>query len=147
MKAYERILVAVDLEQESQGIIERAAAISSAAKVSVVHVVLPLSQAFYANGLGLVQPMVDLAKLEEEIIDKAMDDLSQYVSGVPSDGRIHYDVKKGDVVDTIVDTAKESQADLIVLGSHGTSGIKLLLGSTANGVLHHAPCDTLMIKI
>lgn len=95
MKAYERILVAVDLEQESQGIIERAAAISSAAKVSVVHVVLPLSQAFYANGLGLVQPMVDLAKLEEEIIDKAMDDLSQYVSGVPSDGRIHYDVKRG----------------------------------------------------
>lgn len=147
MKPYERILVAVDLEQESQGIIERAIALSQTASVLVVHVVLPLSQAFYANGLGLVQPMVDLAKLEEEIVDKATDDLSNYVGNLSSDSRVQYEVKKGDVVDTIVDAAKDGSCDLIVLGSHGTSGIKLLLGSTANGVLHHAPCDTLMIKI
>ena len=38
-------------------------------------------------------------------------------------------------------------ADLIVIGSHGRHGLALLLGSTANGVLHGAPCDVLAIRV
>ncbi|MEO1899758.1 MAG: universal stress protein, partial [Methylococcales bacterium] len=37
--------------------------------------------------------------------------------------------------------------DLIVVGSHGRHGLALLLGSTANGVLHHAVCDVLAVRL
>ena len=44
-------------------------------------------------------------------------------------------------------TAHQIAADLIVVGSHGRHGIALLLGSTANGVLHGAPCDVLAVRV
>ena len=46
----------------------------------------------------------------------------------------------------IVRYAKEINADLIVIGSHGRGGVQRLLGSTANGTLHRAPCDVLVIR-
>lgn len=47
----------------------------------------------------------------------------------------------------IIRVATENQVDLIVVGSHGRHGLALLLGSTANGVLHHAPCDVLAVRL
>lgn len=47
----------------------------------------------------------------------------------------------------ILNYAKKNDVDLIVLGSHGKHGIKLLLGSTSNAVLHNAPCDVLTIYL
>ena len=43
--------------------------------------------------------------------------------------------------------ANEQNADVIVVGSHGRHGIALLLGSTANGVLHGATCDVLAVRV
>ena len=43
--------------------------------------------------------------------------------------------------------ADEAGADLIVVGSHGRHGLALLLGSTANGVLHGAMCDVLAVRV
>lgn len=43
--------------------------------------------------------------------------------------------------------AEENNVDLIVVGSHGRKGIKMLLGSTANAVLHHAGCDVLAVRL
>jgi universal stress protein A len=42
---------------------------------------------------------------------------------------------------------KDHGCDLVVLGSHGQHGISLLLGSTANAVLHDMPCDVLAVKV
>jgi universal stress protein A len=39
------------------------------------------------------------------------------------------------------------RADLIIVGSHGRHGFALLLGSTANGVLHGAKCDVLAMRV
>ena len=47
----------------------------------------------------------------------------------------------------IIAFAKKHHHDLIVLGSHGKHGFKLVLGSTSNAVLHHAPCDVLTIYL
>jgi nucleotide-binding universal stress UspA family protein len=53
----------------------------------------------------------------------------------------------GKPIAKIVDGAKSWPADLIVLGSHGRRGVeKLLLGSVAEGVLHHAPCPVLVVR-
>ena len=43
--------------------------------------------------------------------------------------------------------ASEQQCDLIVVGSHGRHGLALLLGSTANDLLHGAPCDVLAVRL
>ena len=47
----------------------------------------------------------------------------------------------------ILRLAKELDTNLIVIGSHGREGIQRLLGSTANAVLHGAPCDVLAVRI
>jgi len=56
-------------------------------------------------------------------------------------------LNEGHVVQEIVKTAKEGKFDLIVIGARGVSHIReLLLGSTTDGVIHHATCPVLVIK-
>jgi universal stress protein A len=43
--------------------------------------------------------------------------------------------------------ADENDVDLVVLGTHGQKGVQLLLGSTANSVLHGVACDVLAVRI
>jgi universal stress protein A len=43
--------------------------------------------------------------------------------------------------------AEREQVDLIVVGSHGRHGLSLLLGSTANSVLHYARCDVMAVRL
>lgn len=53
----------------------------------------------------------------------------------------------GDAGHAIVETAREAQADLIVMGTQGRSGVtRFLLGSVAEHVLRHAPCPVLTVK-
>ena len=48
-------------------------------------------------------------------------------------------------MDSIVAYAKEKEADLIIIGTHGRKGIeKIMLGSVAERVIKHAPCPTLI---
>jgi nucleotide-binding universal stress UspA family protein len=56
-------------------------------------------------------------------------------------------VETGDVRESILDSASEWRADLIVLGSHGTRGIqRFLLGSVAEFVARHAKCSVQIIR-
>ncbi len=56
-------------------------------------------------------------------------------------------VLPGDPRAALVDVAKQENADLVVLGSHGRTGLpKLVLGSVASHVVSHAPCDVLVVK-
>jgi len=56
-------------------------------------------------------------------------------------------VRQGDARSVIVDEAMEWSADLIVVGSHGYSGIKRwLLGSVAHSVVAHAPCSVQVVR-
>jgi nucleotide-binding universal stress UspA family protein len=50
-------------------------------------------------------------------------------------------------VDTIVDTARGEEADLIIIATHGTKGLeKILLGSVTERVLQQAPCPVLTMN-
>jgi nucleotide-binding universal stress UspA family protein len=54
----------------------------------------------------------------------------------------------GDPRDVICRLAAEEATDLIVMGSHGRTGIaKMLLGSVASHVVAHAPCSVLVVKL
>lgn len=140
---YEHILVAVDLTEECDPVIKRGRelALSNGAKLSLVHIVEPMAMAF-----GGDVPM-DLSQLQQQQFDQAKEKLETLKLKYP-------DVKTGDSHLTygqprqeIHQLAKEHHCDLIVVGSHGRHGLSLLLGSTANDVLHGAPCDVLAVRL
>lgn len=60
---------------------------------------------------------------------------------------VETEVSNGDPRSIIVDQAEEWSADLVVVGSHGYTGLKrLLLGSVAQSVVSHAPCSVEVIR-
>ena len=57
------------------------------------------------------------------------------------------EVRSGSAPSVIVDFAEEWNADLVIMGSHGRTGLaRLLLGSVARNVLHHAACSVLVVR-
>ena len=56
-------------------------------------------------------------------------------------------IAEGDARQTLVEAARGERVDLVVLGSHGRTGIaKLMLGSVSSHVLTHSPCSVLVVK-
>ena len=142
MADYHRIMLAVDLTEESNHVAERAIALAKAfdAELHLVHVIEPLSLAY-----GGDIPM-DLSSVQEQIHDQAKSHLAEFANrlGVPAE---HQNLIFGRPESEIHRVAESSGADLIVVGSHGRHGLALLLGSTANGVLHGATCDVLAVRV
>ena len=140
MSLYQHVLIAIDLTEESSQVIEKAQIIAAGAKISVIHVSQPLTQ-LYGNEIG-----INLTNIEADLFKRAKELLSQRVESfdVPEDEQ-HLAIGKPST--EIRRYAEEIKADLIVIGSHSRHGLGLLLGSTANGVLHGASCDVLAVKI
>ena len=146
MATYRKILVAVDLSSESELVLKRAQTITGPdADLHVVYVqepmdnvyvgIVPQSAAF--SGLGDLE-----AQLGEELKTK-LTALGEKFN-VPSD---HQHILHGSPAHEIHRFAKEHKSQLIVIGTHGQRGLQLLLGSTANSVLHGAVCDVLSVRI
>jgi len=142
MSNYTHILAGVDLSDESQQVLQRAKAMASAsgAKLSVVHIVEPLT---FAYGGDIP---VDLSEIQEQLHKQATEQLSTLTQPFNiSDQDRH--VLVGQPISEIHDLAENLNVDLIVVGSHGRKGLALLLGSTANGVLHGAKTDVLAVRV
>ncbi|MEM1191095.1 MAG: universal stress protein [Pseudomonadota bacterium] len=142
MANYRKILMAVDLSDDSGVVAERALAIAAnnEAELHVIHVIEPLSFAY-----GGDIPM-DFSGIQDEIHQQAVAQLARFAEqhGIPEDRR-HVVLGQPEV--EIHALADEAAADLIVVGSHGRYGLALLMGSTANGVLHGATCDVLAVRV
>ena len=142
MAKYNKVLMAVDLSEDSAHVAERAKAIASAttSELHVIHVIEPLSFAY-----GGDIPM-DFSGIQDEIHQQASQQLEQFAGqhGISTDRR-HVVLGQPEV--EIHALAEELGADLIVVGSHGRYGLALLMGSTANGVLHGASCDVLAVRV
>ena len=140
---YQHILVAVDLTDECDPVMKRAAALatSNQARLSVVHVVEPIAMAF-----GGDVPM-DLSMLQQQQFDQARERLDAFAVRYPDLGSEQRHLVYGQPRQEIHRLAAEQACDLIVVGSHGRHGLALLLGSTANDVLHGAPCDVLAVHL
>ncbi|MDX2418420.1 MAG: universal stress protein [Xanthomonadales bacterium] len=146
MATYQKILVAVDLSSESELVLKKAQLIADPnAELHVAYVqepmdnvyvgIVPQSAAF--SGLGDLE-----AQLSAELKDK-LSALGETFS-MPSD---HLHILHGSPAHEIHRFAKEYGSELIVIGTHGQRGLQLLLGSTANSVLHGACCDVLSVRI
>ncbi len=142
MSNYTHILAGVDLSDESQQVLERAANLAKAhqAKLSVAHIVEPLT---FAYGGDIP---VDLSEIQEQLHKQARDQLGTLIQPYQvSTDNLH--VLVGQPTTEIHDLADNLDIDLIVVGSHGRKGLALLLGSTANGILHGAKTDVLAVRV
>ena len=140
---YQHLLIAVDLSDECHPVVERALAIaaSSGAKAALVHIVEPMAMAF-----GGDVPM-DLSLLQQQQFDQARERLQSFAGRYPQLGAEQRHLAYGQPRQELHRLAEEQGCDLIVVGSHGRHGLALLLGSTANDVLHGAPCDVLAVSL
>ena len=137
---YKHILFATDLSDDTDYVIAKVRAMQKLtnAKLSLIHVVEPLPGYSYAY-LGIED-------IEGQLIEEsktALTKLGQDLSVDPKD--LWVDV--GPTKSKILEVAQEIGADLIICGSHGRHGLSLLLGSTANAILHGAQCDVLTVRL
>ena len=143
MGTYQHVLLAVDFSKDADYVGARAVALARevGARLTVIHVVAPVYQEPLYEGVAAL-PL----DLEEQLVDAARHSLETLAHGlgIPEAERL---VEVGTPKAVIVSTAVAKAADLIVLGSHGVHGLGLLLGSTANAVLHAAPCDVLAVRV
>ena len=140
MVDYRRVLVAVDLTDECRRVAKRAGGLANAGELHIVHVIEPLSLAY-----GGDMPM-DLSAVQDQIHDQARLHLANFAAefAIPAERR---HLLFGRPESEIHRLAEAQDMDLIVVGSHGRHGLALLLGSTANGVLHGASCDVLAVRV
>ncbi len=144
--AYKHVLAAVDTSEEAREVLERARALADEhkAKLSVCSVVRPITHVY--GGLDMMAYSQASVNFEEEALAQARKHLETEAGRVQVQADdVHVSI--GAPPPQIVETAENLGADLIVVGSHGKHGLGLLLGSTANGVLHQARCDVLTVRI
>jgi len=143
VSVYSHILLAVDFSTNTDVITERALTISKmfSATISLVHVV-EFVRMDLSNELMVPQEL----ELDGELVTLAEKRLKELGGkyGIPDSQCF---ISQGSTKREILRIAKEQGADLIIVGSHGREGIQLLLGSTANAVLHGAPCDVLAVRV
>jgi len=142
MSSYNTVLLAIDLTDEADEVAAKAVNLSTNnnATLHVVHVIEPLSFAY-----GGDIPM-DFSAIQEEIQKQAETQLAEFGNkyNIPAERRY---IVLGRPETEIHAKAEQISADVLVVGSHGRHGLALLLGSTANGVLHGAKCDVLAVRV
>ena len=144
MKDYQHILLAVDFSEHVDYVAEKVKSLAYKyqSKLSIIHVLdnIPMPDTNYGTVIALDQDSgYELLEVEKTKLTQ----LGQYLGVAIDQQRLVWGLPKQE----IVAFANEQQADLIVLGSHGRHGLALLLGSTANVVLHHALCDVMAVRL
>lgn len=143
---YQNILIAVDLTDEAVEVFSAARNVAEeqdSANVAACTIVRPLARTY--GGLDMAN-VVAGAPFEEEMRTQARDKL-ETLGNTFGVAEANTYVRMGAPAAEIRGLADELQTDLIVIGTHGRHGLGLLLGSTANAVLHGVECDVLVVKI
>ena len=146
MSGYKRIAVAIDLSSESTAIMKRAVDVAAPdGRIHLLYVQEPMDSVY----MGVVPygpVFVGMDEVEENLraeLRQKLDDIGE-ANGVPAERR-HF--LSGTPAREIHGFADENGMELIVLGTHGQKGVQLLLGATANSVLHGSTCDVLAVRV
>lgn len=143
MEPYKHVLLAIDLHPDcDQTTAEQAVELAKMhkAKLTIVHAIE------HINAYGVAQAYPTVLNLEQQLKQDANEELNRLKQklDVPNADVL---VEIGSPKLVVLDIAKRLKADVIVVGSHGRHGINMLLGSTANAILHNAICDVLAVRI
>lgn len=148
-----KVLIALDFNPDAPGVAEAGYELSQAlnAQTILLHVT---SDATYYSSLNYSPIMgfdsfSDLDVLQTDTVDKLKKVAQSYLNKSKhhlGDETIQTVVKEGDFAESILQTATEMKADIIVIGTHSRKGLdKILLGSVAEKVLHHTSIPLFII--
>jgi universal stress protein A len=137
---YKKVLFATDFDDVGISAAHKAKKISdeNKAELILVHVVEPIPAYAYPGFAGF-------AEVEVSIREQAEKELNALAERLGVDAK-HRLIEFGSTKNEVLRVAQEHNVDLIVTGSHGKHGLALLLGSTANAILHGADCDVLIVR-
>ena len=149
-----KILVAIDGSPASFDAADYAIMLAKQhnSQLILLHVLHPVEYYSSLQFFEVRQPqdstiLIEQAKKEA---NKWFDDIKQKIGEIPLDKQIKIETKiilSTKTVDSILDYAEDKDVDLIVIGTRGRSGIKkLLLGSTASGVVTYSHCPVTIVK-
>jgi len=156
---FKRILCPVDLSSFSLEAVKLAVKIteSSGAGLYLLHVIDNPFDELYLTSITQTDPAaIDLYKSEFQRRSKILRATEEHSAvllkqfcheSIQHLPKVRYLVSSGDPFEKILDAAEASRIDLIVLATHGRTGIKrLIIGNVAEKVVRHAPCPVLTVK-
>jgi universal stress protein A len=142
MSDYKKILLVVDLSDDSQIIGERAKAIAACygSEITLLHVVE------YVPVEPMGEALLPTVQIEGELVERARHRLTELATRLSLE-RCRQLVETGGIKTEIIRSAQKLGVDLIVLGSRERHGLAILLNFTEDTILHAAPCDVLAVRL
>lgn len=143
----QRILLPTDFSKHSEVAMTYAAALAekfSAKKLYLLHVVQDLAL-FIPDAVAVAPPIAPPVEEFLAAAGQALEQLSK--TGPLKDLPVQREVREGTPFYEIIRFAKETDIDLIVMGTHGHTGLThVLLGSVTEKVVRKAPCPVLTVR-
>jgi nucleotide-binding universal stress UspA family protein len=141
------ILLPTDFSECAHYALSYAASFARAAHASIicVHVIEPVVPTVGYTGMAEPLPMADISDQLEGSAERELPKIAEAdeCAGL----NVEEVIAHGDAASEIVRVARERGVDLIVIASHGRTGLgRMLFGSTAESVVRHAPCPVLVVK-
>jgi nucleotide-binding universal stress UspA family protein len=136
---YKNIILAYDGSKYSNKALQEAIRIATSSDGSLLILsIVDITDEFESEAPGLTDKMTEkLLRLAQKALEKA----------VAAKVKAKIEIHVGDAYEMIVDIAKKKKADIIVMGSHGRTGLtRLLMGSVTSRVIGHSPCSVLVVK-
>jgi universal stress protein A len=142
MRDYRKILLCLDLTDDSEKIAERARTLAAAfgAELTLLHVVE------YVPVEPMGEALLPAVQIEGELVERARVRIAELATRV---GLEHCErlVNTGNIKTEVVRIAQTRAIDLIVIGSRERHGVSILFNFTEDTVLHAAPCDVLAVRL
>lgn len=120
------------------------------AKIILLHAIAPIPAVATADAMSFgASAQVDMPKIEAEMIEDTLQRLKKVAEQQTAfSEEIEEKVIMSDPFWGICHTAEQQHSDLIVIGSHGRTGLAhVFLGSVAERVVRHATCPVLVVRL
>ena len=138
-----KILVPVDFSECSRKALRYALALAKQYSSALALVYVAPAQYYVASGYS----GADIAELEARMRESGERELAALAKQIQEAASAETLVRSGSPGPEIVEAARSASADLIVISTHGRTGLKhVLLGSVAEFVTRHAPCPVLVVR-
>lgn len=145
MTVYTRILVAIDLGENSGDLISKGLAVAAEPAVVNVAYVHQRMESLYAGAGPISSELANVSLIDDRLeadLRKRLEDWAESMH-IPAD-RVHF--LGGKPSTTLREFAQDNEVDLIVIGARSQKGLQRLLGSTANALVQKATCDVLVVR-
>ncbi len=150
VRSFSKVIVATDFSEDSARALEYGETLARAfsAEIILLHVDQPLSPVMFTPDLGAGMEIGAMSQLAEEQRLAAQRELDRIVARLRESGiKARSLLRVGAPFVEIINAAQSEGADLIVLGTHGRSGLShVLLGSVAERVVQKAGCPVLTVR-